>query len=255
MMPFSVVREGFVPSPEVPLTDAALTFPGFLRPGGRGVGTRNFVVIIGTTSASAGYVRALEVAAKGTRVTATWPSVDGVVAVAHTEGAGNRAAGDLPHNHALLTETLSSYVLHPNVGAALLVDYASNEETVWGSDVIEALGEAGVASEATHACLSLTGDHGADIAAGLAQIHARESRQGPHSRVCAACLLFASPFERPATMTSTFACALPSPATVLAIAGAAARTPQPAAALSIAQQCGGSDAFSGVSGNPVAGER
>lgn len=37
-------------------------------------------------------------------------------------------------------------------------------------------------------------------------------------------------------------------------ANATARSPQPLSALSIAQQCGGSDAFSGVSGNPCAGE-
>jgi altronate dehydratase len=40
----------------------------------------------------------------------------------------------------------------------------------------------------------------------------------------------------------------------LPAASAAERTPAPLSALSIAQQCGGSDAFSGVSGNPCAGE-
>lgn len=35
---------------------------------------------------------------------------------------------------------------------------------------------------------------------------------------------------------------------------ATSRTPQPLSGLVIAQQCGGSDAFSGVSGNPAAGE-
>ena len=40
----------------------------------------------------------------------------------------------------------------------------------------------------------------------------------------------------------------------LPAAGAIHRSPQPYTALSIAQQCGGSDAFSGVSGNPCAGE-
>ena len=40
----------------------------------------------------------------------------------------------------------------------------------------------------------------------------------------------------------------------LPTANACERSPQPLSALSIAQQCGGSDAFSGVSGNPCAGE-
>ena len=45
-----------------------------------------------------------------------------------------------------------------------------------------------------------------------------------------------------------------APRAVLPIVGAARRSPQPASGLSIAQQCGGSDAFSGVSGNPAAGD-
>lgn len=174
LMPFSVVRESFVSAPEVPLaTDAGeAAWNGFSRPAGRGVGTRNYIVVIGTTSASAGFVRALEAAAKSTTTTAAWPSIDGVVAVAHTEGAGDRAAGDLPHNHALLVETLASYVLHPNVGAALLCDYGANEETVWARDVIDALG--GEAASAVVETLTLSGDHGSDIAAGLAKIAQRE---------------------------------------------------------------------------------
>jgi altronate dehydratase len=37
-------------------------------------------------------------------------------------------------------------------------------------------------------------------------------------------------------------------------ANACVRSAQPLSGLSVAQQCGGSDAFSGVSGNPAAGE-
>lgn len=40
---------------------------------------------------------------------------------------------------------------------------------------------------------------------------------------------------------------------LLPIVGQARRTPQPASALKLALQCGGSDAFSGISGNPLAG--
>ena len=176
LMPFEVSRESILPSPEVPVsTDAGLfAFEGFSRAGKRGVGTRNYVVIIGTTTASSGFVRALEVAAKSAGLAAKWHNVDGVVAVAHTEGAGNRATGDLPHNHALLVETLASYVLHPNVGAALLCDFGSDEETVWAQDVIAALGADG--PYATVSSLLLTGDHAADISAGIAHINECEMR-------------------------------------------------------------------------------
>ena len=170
LMPFAVDRESCRAAPEVPLipdADAA-AFDGFLRPGGRGVGTRNYVVLVGTTSASAGYVRALEAAARAAGLAADWPTVDGIVCVAHTEGAGSRAAGDLPHNHALLVETLASYALHPNVGAALLFDYGADEETVWSDDVVEALGTA--AADTVTVAHRLTGDHAEDIRAGLQRI-------------------------------------------------------------------------------------
>jgi hypothetical protein len=36
------------------------------------------------------------------------PPGSGVVAVAHTEGAGNREEGVVPHNHALLIKTLTA---------------------------------------------------------------------------------------------------------------------------------------------------
>jgi altronate dehydratase len=44
--------------------------------------------------------------------------VSGVVAVSHTEGGEEK----VPNNLELLLRTLSGFVVHPNVGAVLVVD-------------------------------------------------------------------------------------------------------------------------------------
>ena len=95
--------------------DAMRSFQGFARGGDRGVGTRNHVVVLATTSRTASWARALEERLRD--VAAAYPGVDGVVAVAHTEGG----AGP-PNNRELLLRTLAGFVVHPNVGAVLAVD-------------------------------------------------------------------------------------------------------------------------------------
>ena len=50
------------------------TFNGIPRPGGRGTGTRNYVVVIGISASVAGFVRAIEKEFKKTRF---HPNVDG----------------------------------------------------------------------------------------------------------------------------------------------------------------------------------
>ncbi len=85
--------------------------------GGRGVGTRNFIVILGTTSRTASFARQL--AAHLQPLARVHPSLDGIVAVAHTEGGGNSE----PHNADEVLRALAGFVVHPNVGAVLAVDY------------------------------------------------------------------------------------------------------------------------------------
>jgi altronate dehydratase len=215
IVPHEVNEAEFKAHEQVPLmVDAgATTFQGFAREGGRGVGTRNYIILVGTTSLAAGYVKALEAAAKKAGLLGGG-TLDGIVAVAHTEGTGNREEGYRPHNYDLLCTTLAAFCVHPNVGAALLVDYGSNEEAVWGEEVVAKAAQAGMPLSAVpYSHVRLTGDLQADLALGLERI--------THH---------------------------------LPTVQAAARTPQPTSFLSVAQQCGGSDAFSGVSGNPCAGE-
>ena len=48
-------------------------------------------------------------------------NVDGVVAVAHTEGGGQ----DTPNNREFLLRSLAGFVVHSNTAAVLVVDYGS----------------------------------------------------------------------------------------------------------------------------------
>ena len=218
IVPHVIDEAAFKPAEQVPLVAEAerRTWLGVPRAPGRGTGTRNYVILIGATSLGAGYVRALEARVQELGLAAgLGPGLDGVVAVAHTEGGGARA-GPRPHNFELLCRTLTAFMVHPNVAAALVVDYGSPDEALWCDD-LQAWAAAHPAEAplglVPHKFLRLSGDLEADLAAGAAVVESW-----------------------------------------LPAAAACARVPSSLEALSIAQQCGGSDAFSGVSGNPCAGE-
>jgi len=128
---YDLKADGFCPaaSKVAGLSEAAAsgaTFDGIARPDGRGTGTRNYVVVIGVTSDLAGFARAVAnsydddaaLKAKG---------IDGVVAVAHTEGGGSGGdAAVAPTNEDKVIRTLAGFVVHPNIGGVCLVDRPEN---------------------------------------------------------------------------------------------------------------------------------
>lgn len=181
------------------------TFRGYARPAGRGVGTRNTIVILGTTSRTASAARQL--AARLQPLARRHPAIDGIVAVAHTEGGG---PGE-PNNTAEVLRALAGFMVHPNVGAVLALDLGTEPIT---NERLRAYAAAnGYPLDAVrHAFLSI--GHG--LAAGLAEGERLVRGWIPE-------------------------------------VAAETRTEVPLAGLKIALQCGGSDAFSGVSGNPLAG--
>jgi hypothetical protein len=174
ILPHEVDEATFAPAPQVPLLSDGRTFAGLARAGGRGVGTRNYVIVVGTTAATAGFAKAVEKVARAQALLGAFAHVDGVVAVAHTEGAGfSREAGTRPNNHALLLDTLAAFLVHPNVAAALVVDYGSDAESVWGADVdAHARAHGFPLAHVPHAFARLTGDFSADVAAAIAQVQA-----------------------------------------------------------------------------------
>lgn len=178
------------------------TFAGFDR-GARGAGTRNFVVIMGTSSRTAAFARIVAQRLESLPATANF---DGVVAVAHTEGGGDTQ----PNNRDLLLRTLAGFAVHPNVGALLCVDYGS--EAVSNADLQAYLRAGNYAiDDVPHRFLSLDGGFDAHLQEAEQQVRAWAQVLQSQTRV-----------------------------------------ELPTSNLKLALQCGGSDAFSGVSGNPLA---
>ena len=201
--PFEFDESTFVPAQPLPLYDQSRFFDGYPRSGGRGVGTRNMIVVLGTTSLVAGFVRTL--AQLTAELTDGYQNVDGIVPVAHTEG-GHRD----PNNRELLLRTLAGLIVHPNVGAVVAIDYGS--EAVTNADLRQYLIDNDYPLEhVTHAFYSLEKSFEANV-------------------------------EWFKDLLNTW----------LPLVNASAPSPQSLRHLKIALQCGGSDAFSGVSGNPLA---
>lgn len=195
----------FRPGEQVSRVEVPETFSGYRRPGARGVGTRNFVIILAATSAAAAFAEA--VAARFAGVEGRYENIDGVVAVTHTEGSG---AGQ-PNNLDFVLRTLAGFIQHDNVGAALVVDCGAGS---FDNDTLRRFMQDGAYAldDVTHAFMDL----GADRQTELARAAAIIDRWLPE-------------------------------------VNAAERSTESVANLRLALQCGGSDAFSGISGNALAG--
>jgi altronate dehydratase len=196
--------ERFRPGKQVDLYDQTGTFSGYDRGPERGVGTRNYVVVMGTSSRTASFARLL--AARLREIAAGISSVDGVVAVDHTEGGGI----ENPNNRELVLRALAGFAVHPNVGALLAVDYGV--ETITNQMLQEYM--------AAH-------DYRLDLV--------------PH-RFMTLRGIFADHQNEGERQIRTW----------LENMADERRSEQPLSRLKIALQCGGSDAFSGISGNPLA---
>ena len=205
LVPFELDEATFTPAPPVELVTAPRTFLGYRRPGKRGVGTRNMIVILGTSSRTASFARQL--AARLQALARVFPQLDGIVAIAHTEGGGT---GE-PNNSAEVLRALAGFIVHPNVGAVLAVDYGS--EPISNARLREFM-----------------------------EVHDYPLTDVPHEFLSIRSGLAASLAEGETIVRGW----LPTVA-------AQTRTAEPLSALRVALQCGGSDAFSGVSGNPLAG--
>lgn len=181
-------------------------FQGFARAGARGVGTRNFVVILGVTSLSGSFAR--ELAARFHEEAKELPNIDGVVAIAHTEGGSD----ERPNNYEIILRTLAGFMVHANVAAVLAVDSGPGPID---NDVLRTFMDEGgyPLSDVTHAFFRHERSRSVDL-------------------------------DRAGKIVADW---LPQ-------AGACERTEQSIAHLKLAMQCGGSDAFSGVSGNPLSSE-
>ncbi|MBI3967935.1 MAG: UxaA family hydrolase [Chloroflexi bacterium] len=202
LTPYVLDAAGFRPGRQVEQYVAPRTFDGLRRTGGRGVGTRNYVVLLALTSRATGLAQAIE--SRFRNVGDRFPNLDGVVAVTHTEGAVSR-----PNNLELLLRTLAGFLVHPNVGAVVALDAG-----------------------------------GGAVTADALRRYARE-HDFPLDAVCHRFLAVENGFD------ATVAAGAAQVERWLPEVAAQTRTAEPLADLRLGMQCGGSDAFSGVSGNPL----
>eukprot|EP00911_Craspedida_sp_UC1_P001993 UC1_evm1s1537 len=225
-------RSLFRAAPPTAVPPVDNTFQGFARTGGRGHGTRNYVVVMAVSSQASAYARALERRFKGARGRRS-DNCDGVVCVAHTEGgldaeggedegeisaaAAAAAAADSadtsgrPNNLRKTIRTLAGFMVHPNVGAVLLVERGG--ELLRAKHILDYAREEGYPlAHVAHRAMTLSDAFNEDLEQGTGIVEE-----------------------------------------LLDVAVRCERTACPGSALRLAQQCGGSDAFSGISANPLAG--
>ena len=204
IIPYILDEDKFRPGTQVSRYDHDRFFLGYQREGNRGVGTRNYIVVMGTTSRTSGFAKVL--ADRFKDITTNYDRIDGVVALTHTEGGENRK----PNNLDMLLRTLAGFMVHPNVGAILAVDYGS--EAVTNQMLQHYLTQHGYPIDhLLHRFFTIEGGFDANLDKGEGVIKGW-----------------------------------------LDTVNAMERTEQPISNIKIALQCGGSDAFSGVSGNPLA---
>ena len=202
---FELETSQIVPGRQVEPAAAPATFEGFERSSRRGVGTRNFLVVIGLTSIDAALATA--VAQRARSADAARRGRVEVAAVTHTEGGGDRR----PHNLDFVLRTLAGWCVHGNTGAVLVLDHGHGSYR--NEDLDRFLREFGYPiDDVPHHLLTVRGS-------------------------------FAEAIEQASARADD----------LLARAACAERSEQPLSGLRIALQCGGSDAFSGISGNALAG--
>ncbi len=204
VVPYELDQSNFKPGEQVPLSASPPMFDGFDRGAARGVGTRNYIVLLGITSQTAGFVRRLESLLKDQA--GRYANIDGVVAVAHTEGG----SGVDPNNRELVLRTLAGFMVHANVGAVLAVDRGTEYVSARMLENYMRINRYSL-NDVPHRFETLKGGFEEDL-------------------------------ERCARIVTGW----------FETVNGVTRKPASASHLNIVLQCGGSDSFSGISGNPLA---
>ncbi len=195
------------------------TFEGFHRPDGL-VGTRNWILIVPVSMCAAHEASqiALQAEVRGLYNRERMPNVDGVVAIPHDGGCGcpnAREGAAIPGVYEATLRMLAQHVRHPNVGGAILIELGCEKTNLAAFDTYFGTSDLG----------SLYGK----------PVHRLSIQALGGTR---------------ATIEQGLAL-LPE---LLATADRTQRSPAPASALSLGLECGGSDAFSGMTANPGLGE-
>jgi len=194
------------------------TFAGFHRPDGR-VGVRNWVLVVPTSMCAAHEASqiAARAEAQGLYNRDRYPNVDGVTATVHSGGCGcpnpNPKASE-PGVYEATLRILAQHMQHPNVGAAILVELGCEKTNLAAFDAYF----------------------------GTSDLSAR----------------FGKPIRRLTIQAlggtqATIDAGLKLLPELLHAANQTERQAAPMSALALGLECGGSDAFSGITANPALG--
>jgi altronate hydrolase len=195
------------------LLHPSATFQGILRPNGR-VATRNFVGILTTVNCSATVAR--RIAAHFTpEVLSAYPNVDGVVTITHGTGCGMAEHGE-PAD--LLRRVFVGYANHPNFAGVLLLGLGCE------TNQIEPL-------------INLTSPN----------------LTSPGGLKVPASTLRTSTIQEEGGTAASIKKGIATVLELLQQANQVTRTTVSASNLVLGLQCGGSDAYSGISANPALG--
>ena len=129
--PYQLDESSFCPAEQMALYEKPRTFEGYTRIGGRGAGTRNHVVVLGTSSLTGSMARM--VAASFANARERFPNVDGVVALTMGSGCGMGSTGE---GIDVLRRTLSGYTRHANFCGVLMVGLGCETNQI--SDLLSA---------------------------------------------------------------------------------------------------------------------
>ncbi|TFG73397.1 MAG: altronate dehydratase [Anaerolineales bacterium] len=199
-------------------TDPPPTFMGYPRTDGL-VGTRNWVVVVPTSMCSSHEAAqiALRAEAQELYTRERYPNVDGVTALTHTGGCGcpdPHPGAVKPGAYETTLRILTQHIQHPNVGAVLMVELGCEKTNLAAFDTY--FGTADLSARFGKPVLSL----GIQDLGGTME-----------------------------TITEGLAL-MPG---LLEAANRTQREPLPISALALGLECGGSDAFSGLTANPALG--
>lgn len=206
------------PSPLSPWKGPVPTFQGFARANGL-TGVRNWVLIVPVSMCAVHEAGQIALQAEVTRLYSRtrYPNVDGVTALRHTGGCGCPYAKDgelTPGAYTATLRMLAQHIQHPNVGAALMIELGCEKTNF-------------AAFKAAFGDADLTTRFGKPVARLTIQ----------------ACGGTQAAIKKGLTI-------LPE---LLTAANETERQPAPLSALALGVECGGSDAFSGITANPALG--
>lgn len=176
-------------------------------------GTRNYIAVISTVNCSASVAKYVAHAFDQRRL-ADFPNIDGIVPFTHQSGCGMQFGGDA---HNTLNRVMAGIARHPNIGGYLLIGLGC---------------ETGAMGYLVQREQLVQLDGGASQPAGAPLILSMQDQGGTAKTIEAGVARLAEMLPRVNDVR---------------------RQPIPASEIVLATECGGSDAYSGVTANPAVG--